>query len=186
MAEAKTAEEKSRFYRRLDYVSQLFGHAKFRGRLTVDDAHFLPLGSFDFERRTNIAIDRFRGGSKNGVLFTVEPIRLGKATTCIRLQNPEIWQIAWLCFLLRDWKEGKITVGAKSAVGFGRLEVGIQSLDLHMYDKELEREWEESGVFRNSEVEQGLYRTYRFRQLDDLAKNVEAAWREWMEKGGEL
>jgi CRISPR/Cas system CSM-associated protein Csm3 (group 7 of RAMP superfamily) len=182
--EFKKVEEKSRFYRELDYISQLFGHPKFRGRFTVDDAYFVNLSSSDIDKRTNIAIDRFRGGSKNGALFTVESIVSGEAKTHVRLKNPEIWQISWLCFLLRDWKEGRITVGAKSAVGFGRLDIDIHALEIHMYDRSLEQMWQENGIFQNSETEQELYRIYRFQQLDDLAQNVEPAWVEWMKEGG--
>ena len=116
----KKLENAEKFYNELNAVNQLFGHQIFRGRLTFDDAIF-DKESVEIETRTNIAVDRFRGGSKDGALFETECLIEGQASTTIRLKNPDSWQIVWLCFLIRDLQKGHITVGAKEGIGFGQI-----------------------------------------------------------------
>ncbi|NNV06830.1 RAMP superfamily CRISPR-associated protein [Geobacillus sp. C56-T2] len=177
----QAAKENGCSYEKLDYVSQLFGHVQFRGRLTVDDAYFQNPTD---EKRCHVAIDRFRGGSETGALFVTKPLVSGTALTTIRLKNPELWQIAWLCLLLRDWQAGDITIGAKAASGYGRLEVLVSSLDLHMYSKELEEQWKGLGVFEHATLSGDLYSIYHFSDVQSLAVRVMPMWQRLL-NGGE-
>lgn len=167
------------FYHNLNPVNQLFGHIEFKSRLTIDDAFFDPK-SVVIDRRVNVAIDRFRGGQKDGALFETEMLVKGRASLTIRLKNPTEWQLFWLMLLLRDFQDGKIRVGAKTSIGFGQLSSDLIALDVSIYNRELEKSW--SYWLEKGKYEKKIYSTYTFTSLNKVAPLLEHKWIEYLDK----
>lgn len=166
-------------YNDLNEVNQLFGHKDFKGRLTIDDA-FFSNESIMIDKRVNVAIDRFRGGQKDGALFEPEMIVKGRAPVTIRLKNPTEWQLFWLMLLLRDFQEGKIRVGSKSSIGFGQLHSDLISLEISVYNRNLEDAWYE--WLQKGKKEKKIYSTYTFTSLNEVAPLLESKWAEFLNK----
>lgn len=179
--------KKADFYYQLNPVNQLFGFKDFKGRLTIEDAYF-DQSTVKLEKRTNIAIDRFRGGQKNGALFEPEMIIEGSTKMTIRLKNPYKWQIFWLFILVRDFQEGRIRVGSKSSIGFGEMDVDLVSCDVSVFSKSLIEDWESwltQGIKLKKESNPYLYQTYMFSDLDKVAILLEEDWKEYIKKYSE-
>ncbi|OZM56249.1 hypothetical protein CIB95_12560 [Lottiidibacillus patelloidae] len=176
----KDKYESIEFYDKLNPINQLFGHSVFRGRLTVEDAMFNS-NTVSTDTRTNIAIDRFRGGSKNGALFETECITKGDASTTVHLKNPEEWQIVWLCFLIRDLQKGNLSIGAKSSIGFGEVNVGCNDISINVYNQNLQSKWG-TLLEKAQSKKEGVYNTYSFETLDTLANYLETNWTDFLKQ----
>lgn len=157
-----------------DLVKQLFGDVSFRGKLQIDDGYF-PRDT-ETEITSHTAIDRFRGSAKSGALYFINAITDGDVNTKIRIKNPQPWEIIWLCFLLRDLNSGKLTLGAKSSVGFGQIKSSVVSWNLNIYRKDLETEWNE--VLKYGEVNDNYaYNSYTFKDSKAFVGMWEQDWK---------
>lgn len=174
---SKTTAEQ--FYSELNPINKMFGHHSFKGRLTIEDAIF-DKDSVQLDKRMNVAIDRFRGGSKNGALFEMELLTKGEANTKIHLKNAAEWQIVWLCYLIKDLQEGYISVGAKSGIGYGTLNVDLLSLDVIVMNKEIEQKWN-NWLILGEQLSHYYKKVYRFKQLDTIATNLQSQWENFLD-----
>ncbi|HFJ9404079.1 TPA: RAMP superfamily CRISPR-associated protein [Bacillus paranthracis] len=170
----KEVVENLSVYDKLSVVDQLFGHETFKGKLVISDALFI--GKPTIEERQHIAIDRFRGGAKDGALFSTKAITQGTCKAKVILKNPETWQIAWLCYCIRDLQDGRVRVGAKSANGFGQVNIKEEDISLYIYDQQLEQSWNRWLVQENSKNERkSKFDPFQF-SLDDLGSMLVMEW----------
>lgn len=167
----------------LDAVSRLFGSRSYRGRLSIEDA-FFPEDT-ETEKQEHVAIDRFRGGAKDGALFSIETINNGFVYTSIRLKNPEPWEVLWLSILIRDIQQGKITLGAKSSYGYGQILIKDTSWDLHIFNPKLEEDWKE--LLKGGESIDNIYfKTYSFSSNSTFIKHWEKEWEKFVTSNGKV
>ncbi len=132
-------------------IEDMFGSKERAGRLMIDDVYHMPnspvsrenwlkedgtsMNSFT-ERHQYVAIDRFTGGASDKALYSARPVKKDESDTPgwdpIRLtldvsnalseENVKKEQ-ALLKLLLRDMKEGYITIGFGSRRGLGEIEI---------------------------------------------------------------
>lgn len=136
-----------RAYRESDVeclVSQIFGFSALGGRISFSDA--VPLQRDEFERRRklldHVALDRFTGGAASQRKFNSRPYHPplpadqlgadeGGDLECeIELRDFEQWHLGMLLLLLRDLRNGLVTLGHGKNKGFGRVRLESVSLDV--------------------------------------------------------
>lgn len=99
---------------------RLFGSTRLGSRLIVEDAPFTGETPV-FKMLDFLAIDRFTGGGAKGLKFDALALWKPAFTLRLHLENPEPWELGWLCLVLRDLTEGWLSVGFGTAKGFGRV-----------------------------------------------------------------
>jgi CRISPR-associated RAMP protein (TIGR02581 family) len=106
---------------------RLFGSLRFAGRFSIGDAY--PQSNFPPKQgqRNGVGIDRFTGGTVQGVLFDLIVVEGGVFETSIRVTNFELWQLAAVNFLLQDLADEMITLGSGRSRGLGRVRGKVQS-----------------------------------------------------------
>ncbi len=128
-------------------LDDLFGSQERAGRLTIDDVYYASEKSVSSEewllekgtaldsvteRRQYVAIDRFTGGASEGALYSARPVKDGAGWDPIHLtldvsnalsEGNVKKEQALLKLLLRDMKDGYITIGFGSRRGLGEIEV---------------------------------------------------------------
>lgn len=171
----RRASEKPEY---LGLIDLLFGSVDRAGRLSVGDVYYrpsAPVGSGAWlkedtkvlnsvtERRQHVAIDRFTGGASEGALYSArpvkrdeegdngwEPIRLSLDLSGLA-QNQAYAALALLKLLLRDLRDGYISIGFGSRRGLG--EIAVDPIDWADFpsDEGLQSAWddfvEKGGVF---------------------------------------
>jgi CRISPR/Cas system CSM-associated protein Csm3 (group 7 of RAMP superfamily) len=101
---------------------RLFGSTRRGSRLIVEDAPFI--GSIPHYKMLDfLAIDRFTGGGADHLKF--DALVLWKPSFCVRLflDNPQPWELGWLTLVLRDLRDGMLSVGYGVAKGFGQVTI---------------------------------------------------------------
>ncbi len=74
--------------------------------------------------QNRVSIDRFTGGTRDGALFSEQPLFGGKqsvVTVDLQLANPKEYEIGLLLLLLKDLWTGDLPLGGEISVGRGRL-----------------------------------------------------------------
>ena len=153
-------------------IADLFGSKERAGRLTIDDVYYRPeepvslekwleedVPSLDSvtERHQHVAIDRFTGGASDKALYSArpvkrdeqdksgwEPIRLTLDASNVLSDENVRKEQALIKLLLRDMKDGYITIGFGSRRGLGEIEVGeIEYGEGFPEDSELQSAWDD-------------------------------------------
>lgn len=106
---------------------RLFGSTRWGSRLIVEDAPFL--GKPDYKMMDFLAIDRFTGGGSEGLKFNALALWQPRFHARLYLENPEPWELGWLALVLRDLKEGWLSLGFGAAKGFGKVKIQEASLN---------------------------------------------------------
>lgn len=101
-------------------ICRLFGSTWFAGRLATEDAYAVGQPP-KRQQRDGVGIDRFTGGSAQGVKFDLEVVTEGTFATRLHLRNFELWQLGLVGFVLTDLADGLIRVGAAKSRGLGRV-----------------------------------------------------------------
>lgn len=109
---------------------RLFGSLNFAGRFSVGDAYPLEGHPPAVESRNGVGIDRFTGGTVQGVLFELQALVGGRFEAKIRLTNFELWQLAGLTLLLNDLADELIAVGSGRSRGLGRVRGSVKAFRL--------------------------------------------------------
>lgn len=134
-------------------IDDLFGSQERAGRLMIDDVYFQPEEPVSLEKwlvedknemkkitekRQYVAIDRFTGGASDKALYSARPVKRDHPDSDENRWNPICLTLdvsnalsegnvkkeqALLKLLLRDMKEGYITIGFGSRRGMGEIEV---------------------------------------------------------------
>lgn len=101
-------------------ICRLFGSTWFAGRLATEDAYAVGNAPKP-QQRDGVGIDRFTGGAAQGVKFDLEVITEATFATRLHLRNFELWQLGLLGFVLKDFADGLIRIGAAKSRGLGRV-----------------------------------------------------------------
>jgi CRISPR/Cas system CSM-associated protein Csm3 (group 7 of RAMP superfamily) len=107
---------------------QLFGNSYRGSRLYISDGHLKnapQLKIMDF-----LAIDRFNGGGKEGAKF--DALILWKPAFKVRMffENPKEWELGWLMLVLRDMRDGLLSVGFGQNKWFGKVELKEENINV--------------------------------------------------------
>ncbi|MBL8152953.1 MAG: hypothetical protein JNM70_02115 [Anaerolineae bacterium] len=111
------AEELRQCIENYDLAEQLFGSVDWGSRLAVEDAPLV--GEPVWKKLDFVAIDRFTGGAADGAKFDAYALWKPTFRCCLYLESPQGWEIGWLLLALRDLRDGRVSVGAGGAKGFG-------------------------------------------------------------------
>jgi CRISPR-associated RAMP protein (TIGR02581 family) len=101
-------------------ICRLFGSTWFAGRLATEDAYAMGNAPKP-QQRDGVGIDRFTGGAAQGVKFDLEVVTEATFATRLHLRNFELWQLGLLGFVLNDFADGLIRIGAAKSRGLGRV-----------------------------------------------------------------
>ena len=102
-------------------ICKLFGSTYFIGRFAIGDAYVRNGYPPNPQQRDGVGIDRFTGGAASGAKFDLEVITEGTFTTTIHIRNFELWQLALIGYIVKDFEEGLIRIGMGTSRGFGRV-----------------------------------------------------------------
>ena len=157
---------------RWEILSSLFGSKEAAGHLSVSDVYYdannpIPLGKWldedtdamntVTEKRQHVAIDRFTGGASDSALYSARPVKRDEEnesgwepihltldeSNALSEENVKKEQ-ALIKLLLRDMKDGYITIGFGSRRGLGEIEV--KEIDYGAgfpEDSELQSAWDD-------------------------------------------
>jgi CRISPR/Cas system CSM-associated protein Csm3 (group 7 of RAMP superfamily) len=103
-------------------AGELFGSIERRGLLAFSAA---VITGPRLTRRDHVAIDRFTGGARDGLLFSEQPVDAGELTLRISALAPGIpaWTVPMLRAVVRDLNDGYLGLGGRTTRGFGTVEV---------------------------------------------------------------
>jgi len=155
----------------LDLLDALFGSTEWAGRLSVDDIYYRPEAPVSpdawlkedadalnavTERRQHVAIDRFTGGASEGALYSVRPVKRdegeeGSGWDPIRLaldlsdfpESEERAALALLKLLIRDLRDGYVSIGFSARRGMG--EIAVERVDWRddfPKEEDLQSDWD--------------------------------------------
>jgi CRISPR-associated RAMP protein (TIGR02581 family) len=110
-------------------ICRLFGSTWFAGRLATADAYAEGKPPRP-QQRDGVGIDRFTGGAAQGVKFDMEVVTEGTFITQLHLRNFELWQLGLVGFVLTDFADGLIRVGAAKSRGLGRVRGTVRQVRL--------------------------------------------------------
>jgi CRISPR/Cas system CSM-associated protein Csm3 (group 7 of RAMP superfamily) len=107
---------------------EVFGHQHRQGRLRFVDSMIEAVSADDApptpEKRTQVAIDRVTGGSRDAQLFETTPITAGRLTLRIdELRPVPAWARTAVLHVLRDIDDGLLGVGSRVTRGMGTLQL---------------------------------------------------------------
>ena len=139
----------------LDLLDALFGSTEWAGRLSVDDIYYRPeapvspdawlkedAGALNAvtERHQHVAIDRFTGGASEGALYSTRPVKRDEREResgwdPIHLaldlsdfpESEERAALALLKLLIRDLRDGYVSIGFSARRGMG--EIAVERVD---------------------------------------------------------
>lgn len=129
------AKPNPRRYQESCPACKLFGSLAYGGRFNVWDAYSVD-GEVGSEFRDGVGIDRFSGGAFDGAKYQFEVITSGTFNTEIVIKNFEMWQLAWVLFVLRDMSEGLVPIGMGTSRGLGKIKVAIEELTFDFFSLE--------------------------------------------------
>ncbi len=115
-------------YRESCAACRLFGSLKYGGRFTIGDAYPLPGHKPTVEHRHGVGIDRFTGGTVQGVLFDQCVLVGGRYGTSVQITNFEQWQLAAALVLVNDMRDELIPIGSGRSRGLGRVTAEVTSV----------------------------------------------------------
>jgi CRISPR/Cas system CSM-associated protein Csm3 (group 7 of RAMP superfamily) len=100
---------------------RMFGSPRFGSRFLVEDAALI--GEPKYKMLDFLAIDRFTGGGREGAKFDALALWQPEFRARLFFDNPVAWELGWLALVLRDLKEGWLSVGFGAAKGMGRVKM---------------------------------------------------------------
>ncbi|MEK6285816.1 MAG: RAMP superfamily CRISPR-associated protein [Acidobacteriota bacterium] len=119
----KAATEKEKDNQpQLCLACRLFGSTQRGSRLIVEDAPFSGEKP-EYKMQDFLAIDRFTGGGADQFKFDALALWRPAFRVRMHLENPEPWELGWLVLVLRDLRDGWLSVGFGAAKGFGRVHI---------------------------------------------------------------
>ena len=122
-------------------LGRTFGNLHVKGRVGISD--LLPGGrdpdgsperaaqidaANAVEQRNGVAIDRLLGSAKGGALFDQEVVVQGRFDGEIHLRNVQLYQLALVLLVLRDMRDGWVSLGSSTTRGGGRITAKIHSV----------------------------------------------------------
>lgn len=113
-------------------ICKVFGSTSLMGRLSVPDAYLVQGSEYGTERRDAVGIDRFTGGSSKRAKFDLEVITSAAFGTQLQLTNFELWQLGLLVYVLHDFSQGLVSIGAGKSRGLGQVKAEVRWLEIHL------------------------------------------------------
>lgn len=130
---SKKIEESEKFpYKKSCSICKLFGNTHSASRIQVLDSTIMT--EKEPEARDGIAIDRFTGGVSQGANMKNQFLT-GSFKSKISIRNFELWQLGLLAYVLRDFGNGLIPLGAGKNKGFGRVKTAVENIQLNYFRK---------------------------------------------------
>jgi CRISPR-associated RAMP protein (TIGR02581 family) len=109
---------------------RLFGSLRFAGRFSIGDAYPTDDSRHTTSKRNGVGIDRYTGGTVQGVLFDLMVLEGGTFATHLRVINFEAWQLAAVNLMLIDLKDELLSIGSGTSRGLGRVKGEVKSYTL--------------------------------------------------------
>jgi len=175
----KSPEEEIR-EEQLCLACRLFGSAYRGSRLYVRDAYTPLTQTTELKIMDFVAIDRFTGGAKEGAKFNALVLWQPAFKVSILLENPEEWQLGWLLLVLRDLKEGLMSVGFGQNKWFGKAETKDEKIKIGT----ISDAHTPTGLQMNDNNYEGVFKTKTW-NLSDLEKEPEKPIETWVQKFNE-
>lgn len=116
-------------------VSKIFGSLNLKSRIEIEDAYPVDPKSVVTNVRMGVGINRVTGGANNRALFDKEVVEEGIFSTNIKLVNFELWQLALVLWLLKDFDAGFIKLGSSTSRGLGKVHVDVENVKVRQYRK---------------------------------------------------
>ncbi len=107
---------------------QFFGNLYKGSRLLVSDSYLITspqIKIMDF-----LAIDRFTGGRKEGAKFDALVLWQPSFKVRIFIENPKEWQLGWLILVLKELKDGLVSIGFGQNKWFGKATIENETIKL--------------------------------------------------------
>lgn len=150
---------------------QLFGSSYKGSRLYISDGDLIntpQIKIMDF-----LAIDRFTGGGKEGSKF--DALILWKPTFKVSmfLENPKEWELGWLMLVLRDMRDGLLSVGFGQNKWFGNVELREECIKLGVIPEDVV-----PRGLKISDCFEGVFKTatWNFEELVNEPENPLELW----------
>lgn len=162
-----------------DYLNDLclackfFGSLINIGKIYVEDAYIV--NQPEIKIRDFLAIDRFTGGGKEGAKFDAITLLNPKFSVQLFIKNPEMWELGWLILVLRDLKEGLITIGYGKSKNFGACTIEKEQFKFGT----LRKENQQLGLKLDDALSvEGIFKVYSwsFDQLKSIEENPIQKW----------
>lgn len=125
-------------YRRSCAICRLFGSTSQASRIRISDSEPVTINENQWSIREHIAIDRFTGGAKQGVLFSDLVLEDLTFENDVVIRNFELWQLGLLAYVLRDflcWEDGLIRLGYGKTKGYGLVQGTVEQVSIVYYEK---------------------------------------------------
>lgn len=119
---------------------RLFGSTNWGGRVHISDAYPEHPNAYDKQLKIlqHVAIDRFSGGSAEGLLFNEQPVYPAPGSDNLDMQleieiiSPQPWEIALMLFTLRDAYGERIRFGYGKKRGMGKAQIVPDKLEARL------------------------------------------------------
>lgn len=145
----------------------LFGSPRLGSRLRVEDALLKAGTSPVYKALDFLAVDRFTGGGRDSAKFDAAVLWQPAFTCRLYLENPADWELGWLALVLRDLREGWLSVGMGRSKGFGAVHITDGRLQFGFVHP---GDWPEVEALAPSPRDSGIYR------VADWAALASGAW----------
>lgn len=113
---------------------QLFGSSYRGSRLYISDGYLI--NSPEIKIMDFLAIDRFTGGGKEGAKFDALILWEPAFKVCMFFENPKEWELGWLMLVLRDMRDGLLSVGFGQNKWFGTVELKEENIKVGVISDE--------------------------------------------------
>ncbi|MBD3192828.1 MAG: hypothetical protein GF308_19470 [Candidatus Heimdallarchaeota archaeon] len=165
---------------------QFFGCSFLKSKIHISDGSFSNSFPILMKKMDFVAIDRFTGGGKWGAKFDALFLWNPKFKVKIFIENPIIWQLGWLMLVIKDLKDGLISLGAKQNNWFGKIFLN----DVEFKNKNIKIGFinKQHAPFINKNVEiknEGLLSVQKY-SLKSLIDHQENPIDDWIEKFREV
>ncbi len=137
-------------YKKSCLVCKLFGSDTLKSRVAFSNAY--PIEDCKIETAGLTAIDRVKGGAKQGALRDIEYVGYGIFAGKASLTNFAPYQIKLILNNLQALERGEIRLGSYTSKGFGEMGVRKLKLVLRYYNKELAG-YENKDFYVEKEIE---------------------------------
>jgi len=119
-----------------DLAAQLFGTTEWKTPISISDFTLVENTGIPFHQEF-VSIDRFTGGSGDGLKFNAASVYKPTFTGqwSIDLERIEPWGLGLLALVIRDLCEGDITFGFGAAKGYGRCHGTLKNWSLNQIGK---------------------------------------------------
>jgi len=133
-----------------------FGSTSFVGRFSISDA-YAEENAPQPEQRDGVAIDRFSGGAAKRAKFELEVVTRGEFKTHITMKNFELWQLGLVAYVLKDFEDEIIRIGAGKSRGLGRVKGKIDRMTISYFGPSDELKGLESFLTEREQRDYGIF-----------------------------